>query len=162
MAPQRQVLGRLFNFFAKRPRLERVSTAAIGSVAGESVEELMDFQEGFNLKDRSEQQANLIYEGTLGAVGQGVGELIGAGFKLLLGKNVPTDQQRLMYQIARKRSVADIKKLDESLGREATEREIKRAIKNGKVKLQSVGAAVSQQTLEDRWLVDRKLLQNKF
>jgi citrate lyase gamma subunit len=154
LAPQRQILGRLFNFFAKRPRLERVSTAAIGSVAGESVEELMDFQEGFNLKDRSEQQANLIYEGTLGAAGQGVGELIGAGFKLLLGKNVPTDQQRLMYQIARKRSVADIKKLDESLGREATEREIKRAIKNGKVKLQSVGAAVSQQTL-GRSLVGR-------
>jgi hypothetical protein len=154
LSPQRQVFKGIFNLLVGRPRLERAFRAGLGSVAGESVEEVLDAQEGFNLKDRNEQAMNLGSEFVLGFGGQTIGELIGTGYKLLLGKNVATDKLRLYNLASRKISIGDVKKLDRDLGREATEKEIQKAIKEGKVSLYKAGAAVAQQTL-GRKLVGR-------
>ena len=82
-----------------------------------------------------------------GSIGQGVGELIGMGFKLFLGKNAPVEDLRLNRQAAKGRSTTDILKYDASLGKEATERQIARAVKEGKIKQFDFAGLASQATL---------------
>ena len=69
------------------------------------------------------------------------------GFKLFLGKNAPTKDLRLNRQMAKGRSANDILKLDASLGKEATEKQIAKAIRDGKVKQFDFAGLASQATL---------------
>ena len=82
-----------------------------------------------------------------GSIGQGVGELFGLGYKLFLGRNAPVSDLRLNRQMAKGRSATDILKFDASLGKEATERQIAKAVKNGQIKQFDWKGLASQATL---------------
>jgi hypothetical protein len=141
----RGVLG-LTKLLGGRPRMERMLAAAFGSMFGEGTEEFADALQGFNLKTTTEEATNLGNEFLFGFAGQGLGEAFGAGYKLLLGKRGTTDL-RQYNQIVNGRSWSDIRKLDQSYGREATEKEIRKAVKEGKVKIHAFKGVPSQTAL---------------
>ena len=147
MSPQLKVIKGLTAAFGGRERIARMFAAGVGSAVGKAGEEALDYQEGFMLKDRDELKDLFGGEFLFGSIGQGVGELIGMGFKLFLGKNAPTADSRLNRQMAKGRSGTDILKLDAKLGKEATEKQIARAIKEGKVKNFNFAGIASQATL---------------
>jgi hypothetical protein len=134
MSPQLRIIKGLTAAFGGRARIANMFGAGVGSSAGKAAEEALDYQEGFQLQERDELKDLFGGEFLFGSIGQGVGELIGMGFKLFLGKNAPVEDLRLNRQMAKGRSAVDILKLDASLGKEATERQIAKAIRDGKVK----------------------------
>ena len=151
--PQTRVLKVLTSLLGGRKPLANTLAAGVGSSGGKAAEEYLDAQEGFQLQDADEVSDLLKEEFIIGSVGQGVlGEIPAKVYRMFLGKRAPIENQRIVYQLTKNRSWNDVKKLDEDLGREATEREIKKAIKDGKVKRfdygYSKGAIPSQQTLE--------------
>jgi hypothetical protein len=133
MSPQLRIIKGLTAAFGGRARIANMFGAGVGSSAGKAAEEALDYQEGFQLQERDELKDLFGGEFLFGSIGQGVGELIGMGFKLFLGKNAPVEDLRLNRQMAKGRSAVDILKLDASLGKEATERQIAKAIRDGKV-----------------------------
>ena len=147
MSPQLRIIKGLTALFGGRSRLARMFAAGTGSGVGKAAEEALDYQEGFQLQERDELKDLFGGEFLFGSIGQGVGELIGMGFKLFLGKNAPVEDLRLNRQMAKGRSATDILKLDAQLGREATEREIARALKQGKIKQFDFAGLASQATL---------------
>jgi hypothetical protein len=147
MSPQLRIIKGLTAAFGGRARIARMFGAGVGSSAGKAAEEALDYQEGFQLQERDELKDLFGGEFLFGSIGQGVGELIGMGFKLFLGKNAPVEDLRLNRQTAKGRSAVDILKLDASLGKEATERQIAKAIRDGKVKNFDFKGLASQATL---------------
>tara|TARA_R100000664_G_C2757898_1_gene146415 strand:- start:7 stop:3261 length:3255 start_codon:yes stop_codon:yes gene_type:complete len=116
-------------------RVLRTLGSGVGGAAGKGVEEVADAIQGFQLQD-AQDLANLgLYEAALGAGGQGLSELGGVFFRTYFGAKAPIATKRLANQAAKGRDVLDIKKLDKSLGKEATEAQIKDAVAAGKVKL---------------------------
>jgi hypothetical protein len=121
--------------------------AGTGSAVGKAGEEALDYQEGFQLQERDELKDLFGGEFLFGSVGQGIGELFGLGYKLLLGRNAPTADLRLNRQMALGRSASDILKLDAQLGKEATERQIAKAVRDGRVAKFDFKGIASQATL---------------
>ena len=147
MSPQLRIIKGLTSLFGGRSRIARMVAAGVGSSTGKAAEEALDYQEGFQLQERDELKNLFGGEFLFGSIGQGVGELIGMGFKLFLGKNAPVEDLRLNRQMAKGRSATDILKLDASLGKEASERQIAKAIRDGRVKQFDFKGLASQATL---------------
>ena len=147
MSPHLRVIKGLTSLFGGRQRIARMFAAGIGSSAGKAGEEALDYKEGFQLQDRDELKDLFGGEFLFGSIGQGVGELFGLGYKLFLGRNAPVSDLRLNRQMAKGRSVTDILKFDASLGKEATERQIAKAVKNGQIKQFDFAGIASQATL---------------
>jgi len=153
-APQTRVLKGLLGL-SKRPVFERMLSAGVGSAGGKAVEEeVVETMEGFQLQDRD--AINNLYkeEFIFGSVAQGLGEGVFKIYQTFLGARAPTADKRILFQQNQNRSVADVMKLDVALGKEASEKQIKKAIRDGKVKKfnwkmdKTTGATPSQQTLE--------------
>lgn len=147
MLPQARVIKGLTSLFGGRDRIARMFAAGVGSSVGKAGEEALDYQEGFQLQDRDELKDLFGGEFLFGSVGQGIGELFGLGYKLLLGRNAPTADLRLNRQMALGRSASDILKLDAQLGKEATERQIAKAVRDGRVAKFDFKGIASQATL---------------
>jgi len=129
-------------------RYTRILGSAIGGAGGKGIEEVADAVQGFQLQDKEDLAKLLGYEFTIGGFGQGVGEGSAVLYRTFLGAKAPTSTKRLANQAAKGRDVTDIKKLDESLGKEATEAEIKKAVADGKVKLLDAKYAIALQGLD--------------
>jgi hypothetical protein len=147
MLPQARVIKGLTSLFGGRDRIARMFAAGTGSAVGKAGEEALDYQEGFQLQERDELKDLFGGEFLFGSVGQGIGELFGLGYKLLLGRNAPTADLRLNRQMALGRSASDILKLDAQLGKEATERQIAKAVRDGRVAKFDFKGIASQATL---------------
>ena len=147
MLPQARVIKGLTSLFGGRDRIARMFAAGTGSAVGKAGEEALDYQEGFQLQDRDELKDLFGGEFLFGSIGQGVGELFGLGYKLLLGRNAPAPDLRLNRQMALGRSASDILKLDAQLGKEATERQIAKAVRDGRVAKFDFKGIASQATL---------------
>lgn len=147
MSPQLRVLKGITSLFGGRERIARTFAAGVGSAAGKAGEEALDTKEGFQLQDRDELRDLFGGEFLFGSVGQGIGEMFGLGYNLVLGKKAATDDLRIIRQQAKGRSAVDIFKLDADLGKEATERQIARAVRDGKVKEFNFKGIASQATL---------------
>lgn len=98
----------------------------------------------------------------MGAIGQSLGEAVFLGYSTLLGKQAPFDNLRFYRQTTKGRSIIDIKKLDQKLGREATEKEINAAVKRGDIEVHQYKAIPSQSALNRKIIVDYKQFPNKF
>ncbi len=134
LTPQTRIMGAIMKalkFFNGGPRTGRILAASAGSAAGKGVEEAIEIQEGLQLQNQEEINALLRREATFGALGQGLGEAIGLGYGVLLGKQKPFDNVRLYRQAVQGRNLDDVMKLDAKLKREATDKEIEQAIKDG-------------------------------
>ena len=153
-SPQLKVLKGL-EFISKRPVFSRMFMAGVGSAGGKAVEEeVIETLEGFQLQERDAINDLYAQEFVLGSLAQGLGEGVFKIYQTFLGARAPTADKRILFQQNQNRSVADVMKLDVELGKEATEKQIKKAIKDGKVKKfnwkmdKTTGAVPSQQTLE--------------
>ena len=108
--------------------------SAVGGGAGKLTEEAADAIQGFQLQDSGELAALFGTEAGLSAFGEGLSQA-GAGlWRVYFGAKAPTSDLRVGFQGAKGRDTVDIQRLDASLGRNATEKEIQEAIANGKVK----------------------------
>ena len=107
-----------------------MTTAAIGSAGGKGVEEAVDYLQGYQKQSLGEIGGELTSEALLGGIGQGIGEGIGIIFANTLGKGAPVASSRLAEQATFGRDLIDIQKLDASLGRTATRKELADAVKN--------------------------------
>tara|TARA_R100000278_G_scaffold29916_1_gene27490 strand:- start:668 stop:3973 length:3306 start_codon:yes stop_codon:yes gene_type:complete len=129
--------GRAFKAFKSlaggNQKAGQVLAGAGGSAIGKGVEEVADAAEGFQLQDTYELTRLLGKEAGLGAAGEGVSLAGGALWRTIFGAKEPVDSLRLLFNSGKGRSLNDLKKLDVSLGREATETEIKKAIADGKI-----------------------------
>jgi hypothetical protein len=129
-------------------RTSRILGSGIGGAGGKGIEEVADAVQGFQLQDAQDLAYLGLGELTIGVLGQGVGEGSAVLYRTFLGAKAPTSTKRLANQAAKGRDVIDIKKLDESLGKEATEAEIKKAVADGKVKLLDAKYAIALQGLD--------------
>jgi len=135
LLPQARLVKGLASLLGGRDPLARMFLAGVGSTAGKGAEEYVDAQEGFQLQKRDELKDLFTKEFLIGSVGQGVfGEAPAKIYQLLLGKRAPIENQRLLEVMSRNLSYKDVMKLDMDLGRPATKRELKKAVKEGKVK----------------------------
>ena len=146
MSPQLR-LAKIVSSFLGSGRAARIIQAAVGSAAGKGGEEALDAAEGFQLQDRNELAQTLGQEALLGGFGQGLGEGLGLLYGSMFGKKAPFDNLRFIQQANLGRSIIDLMKLDKNLGREATEAEIKKAIKAGQIEVFAERAVPSQDAL---------------
>jgi hypothetical protein len=153
--PQLRVLKGLTALAGNKQWLGRLLASGVGSASGKLAEEAADLAQGFQLQEASDLAGLAGYEFGLGVLGQGIGEGIGYGVNLVVGAKASSDNLRLMYQAAMKRSINDVKKLDIELGREATEAEIKKAIKEGKIFTGFAEPFLSSQATQGKGLAAR-------
>jgi len=147
LTPQAKILGgitKALKFFNGGPRLSRVLAAGSGSAVGKAGEEAVESIQGLQEQEAGELADMLKNEFIIGGTAQFLGEALGVGYGLLLGKQGPFDNLRLFRQGVQGRSLDDIMKLDKQLGREATESEIKKAISKGTIKVYQEKALPSQ------------------
>jgi hypothetical protein len=149
LSPQLKVIKGLRALFGGNKVLSNIFASGVGSAVGKAAEEeVFDTQQGFQLQDRDDLNDLYKTEFILGSLGQGLGEAVGGAYGLLLGRKAPQGDVRLLKQGNKGRVVTDVMKLDRNLGREATEKEIKRAIKDGKVGMLDYKFVPSQATLK--------------
>jgi hypothetical protein len=149
LSPQLKVIKGLRSLFGGNKVLANIFASGTGSAVGKAAEEeIFDTQQGFQLQDRDDLNNLYKSEFILGSIGQGLGEAVGGAYGLLLGRKAPQGDVRLLRQGNQGRVVTDVMKLDRDLGREATEKEIKRAIKDGKVGMLDYKFVPSQATLK--------------
>ena len=147
LTPQAKIIGGItkgLKFFNGGPRLSRILAAGSGSAVGKAGEEAFESIQGLQEQEAGELADMLRGEFVIGGVAQGLGEALGVGYGLLLGKQAPYDNLRLFRQGVQGRSLDDIMKLDKKLGREATDAEIKKAITQGTVKVYQEKALPAQ------------------
>lgn len=132
LSPQFRIASLATKIF-RSPRLANSVAVGLGSAAGKGAEEALDIVQGFEDKDANETADLLRNEFLIGSIGQGVFELGGKALGAFFGRKAPSERVRDFYIAAKGLSFDDVAKLDADLGREATEREIMRAVKQGKV-----------------------------
>jgi len=154
LAPQAKLVSGLAAL-TKKPVFARMLMAGTGSTAGKAVEEeVIETIEGFQLQERDDINNLYKQEFVFGSLAQGLGEGVFKIYQTFLGKRAAPSDSRIMFQQNQNRSVLDVMNLDRSLGRQASESEIKKAIRDGKVKKfdwkmnKSTGAIPAQQSLE--------------
>ena len=147
LVPQLRIAKALTNVLGGRSAMANMLLSGLGGAAGKGVEEAYEINQGYQAQTRDELRSLLAYEGALGFVGQGLGEGLFKFYSLLLGKQAPFDNLRFQQQAIKGRSILDVMKLDKSLGREATEKEIAKAVKEGKVGKNEFKALPSQSAL---------------
>ena len=147
LTPQFKVLKGLSYLF-KTPMLRNAIASGVGAAGGKGAEEALDNMQGFYDKDAGELGDLLKFEAGVGFAGQGLGEFVGKAFGAVLGRKAPTETIRDGWIMANRYSLDDVLKLDVSLGRTATQKEIKQAWKNKKVERFDIGAVISQNALK--------------
>ena len=130
-SPQLRILKGVTSLLGGKKFAGRLLTSGLGTGGGKLGEEVVDALEGFQLQENDELAKLFGQEFLLGLGGQAIGEGVGLAFNKTIGAKEPTENLRLMFQGAKKRSIDDVKKLDEKLGKPATEKQIKQAIKDG-------------------------------
>jgi hypothetical protein len=149
LSPQARVINGLRALFGGNQVLARMFASGTGSAVGKAAEEeIFDTQQGFQLQDRDDLNNLYKTEFFLGSIGQGIGEGIGGAYGLLLGRKAPQGDVRLLAQGNKGRVVTDVMALDRRLGRDATEKEIRAAIKKGEVNMLDYKFIPSQATLK--------------
>lgn len=132
LSPQFRIASLATKIF-RSPRLANSIAVGLGSAAGKGAEEALDIVQGFEDKEANETADLLRNEFLIGSIGQGVFELGGKALGAFFGRKAPSENVRDFYIAAKGLSFDDVAKLDADLGREATEKEIMRAVKQGKV-----------------------------
>ena len=149
LSPQARIINGLRALLGGNQVLARMFASGTGSAVGKAAEEeIFDTQQGFQLQDRDDLNNLYKTEFFLGSIGQGIGEGIGGAYGLLLGRKAPQGDVRLLAQGNKGRVVTDVMALDRRLGRDATEKEIRAAIKRGEVNMLDYKFIPSQATLK--------------
>jgi len=146
LSPQLRI-AKGIQYFFKSPAVSNAIAAGLGSAGGKAAEEGLDLAQGYQEKDANELADLLQFEFGVGTVGQGIGEIGAKAFGAFFGRKAPVENIRDAYVANKGYSMDDVLRLDEKLGRLATETDIKKAAKSGQVKDLNVRAVLSQRAL---------------
>jgi hypothetical protein len=146
LSPQLR-LAKGIQYFFKSPAVSNAIAAGLGSAGGKAAEEGLDLAQGYQEKDANELADLLQFEFGVGTVGQGIGELGSKAFGAFFGRKAPIENIRDFYVVNKGYSMDDVIRLDGKLGRLATEKDIKKAVKSGQVKDLNARAVLSQKAL---------------
>ena len=146
LSPQLRI-AKGIQYFFKSPAVSNAIAAGLGSAGGKAAEEGLDLAQGYQQKDANELADLLQFEFGVGTVGQGIGEIGAKAFGAFFGRKAPVENIRDAYVANKGYSMDDVLRLDEKLGRLATETDIKKAVKNNQVKDLNVRAVLSQRAL---------------
>ena len=146
LSPQGRLLKGVQYLF-KAPTVSRSIASGIGAAGGKAVEETADVLQGFQDKDANELADLLGTEFTIGVTGQGLGELGAKALGAFFGRKAPTEEVRDFYITSEGLSMDDVFRLDDRLGRTATEKEIQKAVKRGEVERFKFKAIPTQRAL---------------
>ena len=147
LSPQGRALKALTPILKNR-RLVNVTATALGSAGGKGVEEAAELIKGTQEQDAAEIARELLEEGVIGGVSQGIFEVGGAAFHAMLGKKAPTLDIDIARAIASGADPAEVQALNKRLGRYATYEDIKKAqIETPDLMGTFTPAAVSQRAL---------------
>lgn len=103
--------------------------AGLGSAGGKAAEESLDIAQGYQEKDANELADLLKFEFGVGTVAQGVGDIGLKAVGAFFGRKAPIENIRDAWAANRGVSIDDVNRLDEKLGRLATESDIKKQSK---------------------------------
>jgi len=146
LSPQGRLLKGIQYLF-KAPTVSRSIASGIGAAGGKAAEESVDVLQGFQDKDAGELADLLKTEFAIGVTGQGLGELGAKALGAFFGRKAPTESIRDFYITSKGLSMDDVIRLDNKLGRTATEKEINQAVKRGEVKDLGFKAIPTQRAL---------------
>ena len=133
LSPQLRI-AKLATQIFKSPRLANSIVVGLGSAAGKGAEEALDVIQNFEDKEASETAELLRNEFLIGSIGQGVFELGGKALSAFFGRKSGPQKTRDFYIATKGLSFDDVDAYDRSIGRIATERELMKAVKKGKIK----------------------------
>jgi hypothetical protein len=146
LSPQGRLLKGIQYLF-KAPTVSRSIASGIGAAGGKAAEESVDVLQGFQDKDAGELADLLKTEFAIGVTGQGLGELGAKAFGAFFGRKAPAEEIRDFYITSEGLSMDDVFRLDNKLGRTATEKEIQKAVKRGEVERFKFKAIPTQRAL---------------
>jgi hypothetical protein len=146
LSPQGRLLKGIQYLF-KAPTVSRSIASGIGAAGGKAAEESVDVLQGFQDKDAGELADLLKTEFAIGVTGQGLGELGAKALGAFFGRKAPTESIRDFYITSKGLSMDDVIRLDNKLGKTATEKEISQAVKRGEVKELGFKAIPTQRAL---------------
>jgi hypothetical protein len=146
LSPQGRLLKGIQYLF-KAPTVSRAIASGIGAAGGKAAEESVDVLQGFQDKDANELANLLKTEFAIGVTGQGLGELGAKALGAFFGRKAPTENIRDFYITSKGLSMDDVIRLDNKLGKTATEKEISQAVKRGEVKELGFKAIPTQRAL---------------
>jgi hypothetical protein len=145
LSPQLRI-AKGIQYFFKSPMVSNAIAAGLGSAGGKAAEEGLDLAQGYQEKDANELADLLKFEFGVGTVAQGVGDIGMKALGAFFGRKAPIENIRDAWAANRGVSIDDVNRLDEKLGRLATESDIKKAIKSGEIKPLDARAVLSQRT----------------
>ena len=146
LSPQGRLLKGIQYLF-KAPTVSRAIASGIGAAGGKAAEESIDVLQGFQDKDAGELADLLKTEFAIGVTGQGLGELGAKALGAFFGRKAPTETIIDFYITSKGLSMDDVIRLDNKLGRTATEKEINQAVRRGEVKELGFKAIPTQRAL---------------
>lgn len=146
LSPQGRLLKGIQYLF-KAPTVSRSIASGIGAAGGKAAEESVDVLQGFQDKDAGELADLLKTEFAIGVTGQGLGELGAKALGAFFGRKAPVEEVRDFYITSKGLSMDDVFRLDDRLGKKATEKEIKKAVKRGEVERFKFKAIPTQRAL---------------
>tara|TARA_R110000803_G_scaffold34965_1_gene75977 strand:- start:158 stop:3265 length:3108 start_codon:yes stop_codon:yes gene_type:complete len=135
-------------------RIARTAAATIGTAGGQAGEELFETVKGLQQQSLGEVAGEVLVEGAVGGISQGLFEGAGAALHALLGRNASITDVNIARAIASGADPAELEILKNRLGRIPTYADVKKAQKDGTIKFKGTEAAVSQRAL-DRALAGR-------
>ena len=139
---------KLLQMLVRNERLARIVASGIGTAGGKAAEEAYETSKGLQTQTEEEQNKMLRNEFYFGAGAQGIGEAAGVAYGAFFGAKAPASAMRDGWVVANGYAMDDVLRLDAKLGKQATEKQISKAVKNGEIMQLDAKGSVSQAFLK--------------
>ena len=138
---------KLLQMLVRNKRIARTVASGIGTAGGKAAEEAYETSKGLQTQTEEEQNKMLRNEFYFGVGAQGIGEAAGLAYGAFFGAKAPASAMRDGWVVANGYAMDDVLRLDAKLGKQATEKQITKAVKNGEIMQLDAKGSVSQQFL---------------
>ena len=138
---------KLLQMLVRNKRIANMFASGIGTAGGKAAEEAYETSKGLQTQTEEEQNKMLRNEFYFGFGAQGIGEAAGLAYGAFFGAKAPASAMRDGWVVANGYAMDDVLILDAKLGKQATEKQITKAVKNGEIMQLDAKGSVSQQFL---------------
>ena len=138
---------KLLQMLVRNKRIANMFASGIGTAGGKAAEEAYETSKGLQTQTEEEQNKMLRNEFYFGVGAQGIGEAAGLAYGAFFGAKAPASAMRDGWVVANGYAMDDVLRLDAKLGKQATEKQITKAVKNGEIMQLDAKGSVSQQFL---------------
>ena len=139
---------KLLQMLVRNKRIARTVASGIGTAGGKAAEEAYETSKGLQTQTEEEQNKMLRNEFYFGVGAQGIGEAAGLAYGAFFGAKAPASAMRDGWVVANGYAMDDVLRLDAKLGKQATEKQINKAVKNGEIMQLDAKGSVSQAFLQ--------------